>query len=205
MAHLRIREIMDELNHLGGMTGAHHALITELVAVCLSSAGPKPHETFHPFHETSTERVRAFRERKKASKVKQNETVSETESAVDSNLISNKKTDSTAPSKRGNVSRGTRLPDDWQPSESLWAWGKEKLPEADLRFETAAFKDYWAAQPGSRGIKLDWDKTWKNWIREAVRRRVRFKPNDKVVPFVSSGPKRTWSEIKAERANLEGK
>jgi hypothetical protein len=27
------------------------------------------------------------------------------------------------------------------------------------------FKDYWVSVPGSRGIKLDWFATWRNWIR----------------------------------------
>ena len=182
-----IREIIDELNALGGMTSAHHALITELVATCLTVAGPKP--------QSSTERVRAFREREAMKR----ETVSVSLDAVDSNLINNSKTKSTTPPKRGNVSRGTRLSSEWNPSDALWAWGKGLLAEDVLRFETAAFKDFWEAQPGAKGCKLDWDKTWKNWIREAVRRRERFKPKSNVVPYVPTGPKRTYAEIKAER------
>jgi uncharacterized protein YdaU (DUF1376 family) len=27
------------------------------------------------------------------------------------------------------------------------------------------FKDYWVSVPGSRGVKLDWFATWRNWIR----------------------------------------
>jgi uncharacterized protein YdaU (DUF1376 family) len=27
------------------------------------------------------------------------------------------------------------------------------------------FKDYWVSVPGSKGIKLDWFATWRNWIR----------------------------------------
>ena len=27
------------------------------------------------------------------------------------------------------------------------------------------FYDYWKAQPGSKGIKLDWFATWRNWVR----------------------------------------
>lgn len=185
---IRIREIIDELNALGGMTPAHHALITELVATCLTVAGPKP--------QSSTERVRAFREREAMKR----ETVSVSLDAVDSNLINKTKTDFTAPPKRGNVSRGTRLPSEWHPTDALFDWGKGLLPTDTLNFETAAFKDYWAAQPGAKGCKLDWDKTWKTWIREAVRRRERFKPKSNVVPYVPTGPKRTYAEIKAEQA-----
>jgi len=27
------------------------------------------------------------------------------------------------------------------------------------------FKDYWIAQPGQKGVKLDWEATWRNWVR----------------------------------------
>jgi hypothetical protein len=193
MPHLRIREIIDDLNQLGGMTSQHHALITELVATCLLAAGPKP-----PM--SGTERSRLCRDRKKEAC--NDATLHVAESAVDNNIINNTKKQITTPhaTKRVATSRGTRLPDDWNTSESLWSWGKEKLSESDLRFETAAFKDYWAAQAGARGTKLDWDKTWKTWVREALRRRSRFKPNaDKVVRFTPSPPQRTYAEIRAER------
>jgi hypothetical protein len=202
MPHLRIREIIDELNALGGMTASHHVLITELVATCLlSAAGPKP-QPIHPDVEAAEERRARDRERKRVSR----ESPGKSEESVVYNNINN------SLSGKGGVggkpiprNRGTRLPDDWNPSENLWSWGKEKLPEADLRFETAAFKDFWAAKPGVAGTKLDWDKTWKTWVREAVRRRERFKPKDNVVSFVSSGPKRSWAEQRAEKASQEGK
>ena len=27
------------------------------------------------------------------------------------------------------------------------------------------FKDYWIAQAGQKGVKLDWFATWRNWVR----------------------------------------
>ena len=30
------------------------------------------------------------------------------------------------------------------------------------------FKDYWIAQPGQKGVKLDWDATWRNWVRSTT-------------------------------------
>jgi uncharacterized protein YdaU (DUF1376 family) len=60
--------------------------------------------------------------------------------------------------------RGTRfdlseLPDDW----ALWC--KQKRPELNLRETFEAFRDYWIAQPGSKGLKTDWFATWRNWVR----------------------------------------
>ena len=28
------------------------------------------------------------------------------------------------------------------------------------------FKDYWAGVAGSKGTKLDWFATWRNWVRK---------------------------------------
>jgi hypothetical protein len=27
------------------------------------------------------------------------------------------------------------------------------------------FRDYWKAQPGLKGVKADWEATWRNWCR----------------------------------------
>jgi hypothetical protein len=29
------------------------------------------------------------------------------------------------------------------------------------------FRDYWISVPGSKGVKLDWLATWRNWIRRS--------------------------------------
>lgn len=68
------------------------------------------------------------------------------------------------------VARGARLPDGWVPSEILIGWAKSKLPHlsgATLTAETEAFTDWARAAPGQRGVKLDWDATWRNWMRRA--------------------------------------
>jgi uncharacterized protein YdaU (DUF1376 family) len=57
---------------------------------------------------------------------------------------------------RRKQQRGTRLPEDWKPKEHL-----DRMDEFD------AFRDYWIAVPGQRGVKLDWDATWRNWIRRS--------------------------------------
>ena len=44
---------------------------------------------------------------------------------------------------------------------------REECPGVDLRREFAKFTDHWTAAPGSRGVKLDWTATWRNWIRKA--------------------------------------
>jgi hypothetical protein len=62
---------------------------------------------------------------------------------------------------------GTRLPDDWLPSRELVDWARGECPNVDSKRETERFRDYWHAKPGKDGRKLDWVKTWKNWMRTA--------------------------------------
>jgi hypothetical protein len=71
-------------------------------------------------------------------------------------------------SKRGKDStRGTRLPEGWSPDPQLVAEMRAECAGVDLRLETAKFRDYWKGVSGSKGVKLDWPATWRNWIRRA--------------------------------------
>ena len=61
--------------------------------------------------------------------------------------------------------RGSRLSADWVlPTE--WAdWAKQERPDLDLRSVGEQFRDYWSAKAGSGSTKLDWQATWRNWVR----------------------------------------
>lgn len=43
------------------------------------------------------------------------------------------------------------------------------MPSADIDAEMKIFEDYWNAQPGQKGVKVDWHATWRNWIRRALK------------------------------------
>jgi uncharacterized protein YdaU (DUF1376 family) len=62
-------------------------------------------------------------------------------------------------------SRGTRLPADWKPSDDQMAFCKAERPDLHPVATGDRFRDYWIAQPGTKGVKLDWDATWRNWVR----------------------------------------
>ncbi len=70
----------------------------------------------------------------------------------------------------GTPRRGTRLPNDWVlPGEwGRWAIQETGLPRERILLEAATFADYWQALPGAKAVKLDWEKTWRNWIRRAA-------------------------------------
>lgn len=66
--------------------------------------------------------------------------------------------------------RGTRLPDDWEPSETVRVWAKAEHPHVDLRRVLEEFRDYWRALPGQKGTKTDWDATFRNRVRDVAAR-----------------------------------
>ena len=61
--------------------------------------------------------------------------------------------------------RGSRLAQDWVLNKSMGDWATQERPDLDVRQVAEQFKDYWVAQAGQKGVKLDWDATWRNWVR----------------------------------------
>ena len=61
--------------------------------------------------------------------------------------------------------RGSRITSDWMPSDDLISAMRAECPGVDLQAEHRVFIDYWIAQPGQKGVKLDWSATWRNWMR----------------------------------------
>lgn len=57
------------------------------------------------------------------------------------------------------------LPDDWR----AFAAGQRFWSDKDISEEADLFRDYWHAQPGQKGVKLDWFATWRNWCRNSRR------------------------------------
>lgn len=88
--------------------------------------------------------------------------------------------------------RGTRLPDNFLPSDEMIIWAKEHAPGVGWR-EHEKFLDYWRAQPGQRGVKLDWIATWRNWMRKAADDLIaRTRP--------ASAPPKLFEEMREDRA-----
>jgi uncharacterized protein YdaU (DUF1376 family) len=67
--------------------------------------------------------------------------------------------------KYKTATRGARLPSNWKPDSELAEWSKTERPDLDLRKVFAEFTDYWNAVAGGKGVKLDWNATWRNWVR----------------------------------------
>jgi hypothetical protein len=61
--------------------------------------------------------------------------------------------------------RGSRLSPDWWPSDALFSWASQEIPNVDVLGETPNFVDWWVAAAGAKAVKVDWDRTWKVWMR----------------------------------------
>jgi hypothetical protein len=78
---------------------------------------------------------------------------------------------SSRPPGHGTAARGARLatlgldclPENWKD------FCRSERPDLDPERIYARFTDHWNAQPGQRGVKLDWLATWRNWVRNERR------------------------------------
>lgn len=66
----------------------------------------------------------------------------------------------------GTTTRGSRLPDGWEPSPDLRAWAASARPDLDLDDVLEQFRDYYHAAPGQKGVSVRWDLTYRNWVKK---------------------------------------
>lgn len=107
---------------------------------------------------------------------------------------------SPGPPKGSKADRGHPLPDDFTVTEAMAAWAREKAPLCGID-DHEAFCDYWRAVPGARGRKLDWEKTWRNWMRKEQERRAAPGRNGAVSPRRSTTDDRV-AQAQALKAEL---
>ncbi|EJF76541.1 hypothetical protein MCO_01608 [Bartonella sp. DB5-6] len=67
---------------------------------------------------------------------------------------------------RAQANRGCRLPDDFEPDYAFAI--AEGLPPERVKVEIAKFRDFWKARAGKDARKIDWQATWRNWVRKAI-------------------------------------
>lgn len=61
--------------------------------------------------------------------------------------------------------RGSRLDDDWRPSDADMAYArKHGLTESQIEIEATKFRNYWTNRTDRASRKPRWDRAWQNWI-----------------------------------------
>jgi hypothetical protein len=139
--------------------------------------------------DSSTDRVRKFREKRQKHTETQDETacnVSETvQSRTDTEKNREEKKEEEAREQvreptqvlkavpaSEKPKRGQRwpadaiVPDDWISEGEAYRDMANK-PHIDLRSEALKFANYWAAKSGGSATKIDWKRTWLNWCLTA--------------------------------------
>lgn len=77
------------------------------------------------------------------------------------------KRDTSVSLKKKKSAKGSRLPNDWRLPMDWGQWAvAQGVDEIAVRREAEKFRDYWTGVSGQKGVKLDWQATWRNWIRK---------------------------------------
>jgi len=67
--------------------------------------------------------------------------------------------------------RGERLSEDWNPDPASLVKARAYLDEVAISEELEKFRNYWLSKAGRDAVKLDWGRTFDNWIINAKSRR----------------------------------
>ncbi|UNF29480.1 YdaU family protein [Bartonella krasnovii] len=67
--------------------------------------------------------------------------------------------------KQAKANRGCRIPADFEPDYDFAL--TEGLPPERIKVEIAKFRDYWRSKAGANATKIDWQATWRNWVRNS--------------------------------------
>lgn len=94
--------------------------------------------------------------------------------------------------------RGTRLADEWQPSERCIAYAFDHgMSRERIAIEAEKFKNYWTAKSGAGATKLNWEATWANWVLNTLERRnvpARFNSANGAPSHISAGRSTTGND-----------
>ena len=102
-----------------------------------------------------------------------------TESVTDGLPVVTLTTNNKQETKNNVVStRGTRLPTDWKISDEQKQFCLKERPDLEPMKVAENFKDYWISAAGAKGVKKDWDATWRNWVRAEKKQFVAKQSND---------------------------
>jgi len=73
------------------------------------------------------------------------------------------------PAKPSAPKKAERLSPNWTLRKSWGDWALAERPDFtqdDVRKQAEMFRDHWVAKSGKDATKLDWEATWRNWIRK---------------------------------------
>lgn len=69
--------------------------------------------------------------------------------------------------REGEASQGrraTRIPEEFDVTPDMVEWVERECPSVNWRHHSQRFVNYWKAASGRNAVKLDWVRTWQNWM-----------------------------------------
>ena len=93
---------------------------------------------------------------------------------------------------------GKRLANDWILPNEWEYWANKERPDLNAKQVADQFKDYWIAQPGQKGTKLDWEATWRNWVRNTKALKVNPADIGRLTVPASNEPDPALEKIKQD-------
>lgn len=123
--------------------------------------------------DNSAERAKAWREKNKPN-VKTERSRTQPNAAerpdTDTDTDTEKKEVILSPKGAPKPKNGSRLSDDFVLPKAWGNWALENINGATvevIRSQADQFKDYWTGKAGAAARKVDWEATWRNWMRNA--------------------------------------
>ena len=96
----------------------------------------------------------------------------------------------------GKAKRGTRLAQDWVLPKEWKAWAMQARPSLNIDETAESFRDFWHSKAGATAVKLDWQATWRNWVRN--QNQGRLNPADVAKMTVPSSKERDPTLVKLD-------
>jgi len=103
-----------------------------------------------------------------------------------------------AETKKEKKTLGKRLATDSCLTKEWEDFCVEQRPELNPAKTFDQFKDYWIAQAGQKGVKLDWFATWRNWVRSTHAPKTNPADNIRLTVPASNEPDPALLKIKQD-------
>lgn len=148
-------------------TDEEEAAITALFEVGLWVNLPGGMAEVHDYleHQTSAEKIKQLRAAgRKAADARRAKTA--TNRSTNRSTEEKRREEKLTPPNGGvGADRATRIPLPFEVTPEMKKWAADNCPDIDPAASTEQFVDYWRARSGKDATKLDWNATWRNWLR----------------------------------------
>ena len=99
--------------------------------------------------------------------------------------------------------KGSRLSADFELHETWTEFCQTERPDLNPQKVFDSFKDYWIAKSGNQGVKLDWQATWRNWVRNQNVAKPMFNKADVVHQTVPASSFRDPALVKLDADRMK--